>query len=240
MVKIGDELECMILGYDIQAGRVSLGLKQVTANPWDTITEKYPVGKKVSGKVVKLTNSGAFVALEEGIDGFLLADDISWTKKLKHPGSELAVDQEIEVLVIENDPEQHRIRLGLKQLTDNPWTEFAENHKSGSTLEGEITSITDFGLFVRVDGGIEGLVNKANLSDDKDVPFEEAVAKYKVGDKINVYVVDVNPDKEKVAFSVREFKKKQQRDEMSQYLASSNDDNDGAYTLGDALNAQKK
>ena len=240
MVKIGDELECMILGYDIQAGRVSLGLKQVTANPWDTITEKYPVGKKVSGKVVKLTNSGAFVALEEGIDGFLLADDISWTKKLKHPGSELAVDQEIEVLVIENDPEQHRIRLGLKQLTDNPWTEFAENHKTGSTLEGEITSITDFGLFVRVDGGIEGLVNKANLSDDKDVPFEEAVAKYKVGDKINVYVVDVNPDKEKVAFSVREFKKKQQRDEMSQYLASSNDDNDGAYTLGDALNAQKK
>ena len=240
MVKIGDELECMILGYDIQAGRVSLGLKQVTANPWDTITEKYPVGKRVSGKVVKLTNSGAFVALEEGIDGFLLADDISWTKKLKHPGSDLAVDQEIEVLVIENDPEQHRIRLGLKQLTDNPWTEFAENHKSGSTLEGEITSITDFGLFVRVDGGIEGLVNKANLSDDKDVPFEEAVAKYKVGDKINVYVVDVNPDKEKVAFSVREFKKKQQRDEMSQYLASSNDDNDGAYTLGDALNAQKK
>lgn len=107
-------------------------------------------------------------------------------------------------------------------------------------MEGEITSITDFGLFVRVDGGIEGLVNKANLSDDKDVPFEEAVAKYKVGDKINVYVVDVNPDKEKVAFSVREFKKKQQRDEMSQYLASSNDDNDGAYTLGDALNAQKK
>ena len=240
MVKIGDELECMILGYDIQAGRVSLGLKQVTANSWDTITEKYPVGKRVSGKVVKLTNSGAFVALEEGIDGFLLADDISWTKKLKHPGSDLAVDQEIEVLVIENDPEQHRIRLGLKQLTDNPWTEFAENHKSGSTLEGEITSITDFGLFVRVDGGIEGLVNKANLSDDKDVPFEEAVAKYKVGDKINVYVVDVNPDKEKVAFSVREFKKKQQRDEMSQYLASSNDDNDGAYTLGDALNAQKK
>ncbi|MGN0739202.1 MAG: 30S ribosomal protein S1 [Treponema sp.] len=240
MVKIGDDLECMILGYDIQAGRVSLGLKQVTANPWDTITEKYPVGKKVPGKVVKLTNSGAFVALEEGIDGFLLADDISWTKKLKHPGSELAVDQEIEVLVIENDPEQHRIRLGLKQLTDNPWTDFAENHKPGSTLEGEITSITDFGLFVRVDGGIEGLVNKANLSDDKDVPFEEAVAKYKVGDKINVYVVDVNPDKEKVAFSVREFKKKQQRDEMSQYLASSNDDNDGAYTLGDAFNAQKK
>ena len=240
MVKIGDEVECMILGYDIQAGRVSLGLKQVTANPWDTISEKYPVGKKISGKVVKLTNSGAFISLEDGIDGYLNADDISWTKKLKHPGSELSVDQTVDAVVIENDPEQHRIRLGIKQLSDNPWADFAEKHKPGSTIEGEITSITDFGLFVRVDGGIEGLVNKANLSDDKEVPYEEAVAKYKVGDKINVFVVDVNQDKEKVAFSVKEFKKKQQRDEMSQYLASSADDNDGAYTLGDAFNAQKK
>ncbi len=239
MVKVGDEVECMILGYDIQAGRVSLGLKQVTANPWDTIGEKYPVGTRIKGKVVKITNAGAFIELEDGIDGFLHGDDISWTKKVKHPGSELEQDQEVEAVVIENDAESHRIRLGIKQLTDNPWKLFAEAHKPGSTLEGEITSITEFGLFVKAPEGIEGLVNKTNLSEDRNVPFEEAVKNYKVGDKINVYVVDVNVEKEKIAFSVREFKKAQERAAISQYIAKP-DENDGAYTFGDFLQTQKK
>ena len=239
VLKIGDDIKCMILGYDIQAGRVSLGLKQVTENPWDSIAEKYPVGTKIHGKVVKITNSGAFISIEEGIDGFLHGDDISWTKKVKHPGSELKVDQEVDAVVIENDPEQRRIKVGLKQLTDDPWQKFAEEYQPGSTLEGEITSITDFGVFVKTPVGIEGLINKSNLSEDRETPFEEAVKKYKVGDKINVYVVDVKKDKEQVAFSVREFKKKQQRDEISQYMSSAASDNDGAYTLGDALNAKK-
>ena len=239
MVNVGDEVEVMILGYDIQNGRVSLGLKQTQANPWDSIAERYSVGTKVSGKVVKVTNIGAFVALEDGIDGFLHADDISWTKKIKHPGSELSVNQEIEAVVIECNPEEHKIKIGMKQLTDDPWKAFAEEYKPGSTLEGEITSITEFGLFVKAPNGIEGLVNKANLSEDKETPFEEAVAKYKVGDKINVFVVDVNTEKEKVAFSVREYKRKQQRDEISQYMSNSDDDGDGAYTLGDLLNTKK-
>ena len=237
MVTVGQEVEAMILGDDIQAGRVSLGFKQATENPWDTISEKYPEGTKVTGKVVKTTNIGAFVALDDGIDAFLHADDISWTKKVKHPGSELTVGQEIDAVIIECDPEAHKIKVGIKQLTDDPWKAFAEEYKPGSTLEGEITSITDFGLFVKAPNGIEGLVNKANLSDEKDVPFEEAVAKYKVGDKINVYVVDVKVEKEQVAFSVREYKRKQQRDEISQYMDSTDDDN-GSYTLGDAFKAQ--
>ena len=239
MVNVGDEVDVMILGYDIQNGRVSLGLKQTQANPWDSIAERYPAGTKVKGKVVKVTNIGAFVQLEDGIDGFLHADDISWTKKVKHPGSELSVNQEIEAVVLECNAEEHKIKIGIKQLTDDPWKAFAEEYKPGSTLEGEITSITEFGLFVKAPNGIEGLVNKANLSEDKETPFEEAVAKYKVGDKINVYVVDVNTEKEKVAFSVREFKRKQQRDEISQYMSSSDDDGDGAYTLGDLLNTKK-
>ena len=238
MVSVGQEVEAMILGYDIQAGRVSLGFKQATENPWDKIGEKFPVGTKVTGKVVKLTAAGAFITIDEGIDAFLHADDISWTKKVKHPGSELTVGQDVEAVVIECDPEAHRVKVGLKQVTDNPWTAFAEEYPVGSTLEGEITSITDFGVFVKAPNGIEGLVNKANLSDDKDVPFEEAVAKYKVGDKLNVFVVDVNTDKEKVAFSVREYKRKQQRDEISQYMYSESID-DGAYTLGDMIKSKK-
>ena len=238
MVQIGDKVKCMVLGYDIQAGRVSLGLKQVTPNPWDTISEKYTVDSVVHGKVVKITNAGAFIQLEEGIDGFLHAEDISWTKKVKHPGSEFTVDQELDVKILDVNPEQHRITVGLKQLTDNPWKAFAEKYHAGSTLEGEITSITDFGVFVRAPEGIEGLVNKANLSDDKDVPFEEAVEKYKVGDKVNVYVVDINVEKEKVGFSVKDFKKAQARKEINQYI-SSEDNVGGAYTLGDMLNDQK-
>lgn len=237
MLKAGDEVDCVILGYDIQAGRVSLGLKQATPNPWDTLGDKYTVGQKLHGKVVKLTNNGAFIDIGDGMDAFLHADDISWTKKVKHPGSELKVGQEIDVAVIDVDTEERRISVGLKQTTDNPWIKFSKEYPQGSTFEGEITSITDFGVFVRAPNGIEGLVGKANLSDDRNVPFEEAVKNFKAGDKINVYVVDVSVEKEKASFSAREFKKAQERAELSQYMSRSTDD--GAYTLGDMLQTQK-
>ena len=239
VVKIGDEVECMILGYDIQAGRVSLGLKQCTENPWDKIADKYPVGTKISGEVAKITNSGAFIKIEEGIDGFLHADDLSWTKKVKHPGSELTVGQKLDVVVTEIDPEMHRIKVGVKQLTDDPWKAFCENYHHGSIIEGEVVSITDFGVFVRAPGGIEGLINKANLSEDREVPYEEAVKKYNVGDKIKVFVVDVYPEKQKVAFSIRDIKRAQEREEMARYLSSNQNENEGSYTLGDMIKNKK-
>ncbi|GMO40093.1 MAG: hypothetical protein Pg6C_00790 [Treponemataceae bacterium] len=233
LVKIGDFVECMVLGYDIQAGRVSLGLKQVTDNPWDTIGERYPVGMRLTRPVVKITTAGAFINLEEGIDGFLHSDDISWTKKVRYPGSELTMGQEIETIVVENNPEEHRIRLSIKHLTDDPWVQFAKDYPPDSVIEGEIVSITEFGLFVRGPLGIEGLVNKANLVENREETFEDAKKRYTIGQKISVYVAALNIERQKASFSVTKVKKRQQEGEFAQYMASGAGKESGAYTLGD-------
>jgi small subunit ribosomal protein S1 len=237
VLAIGDEVECMILGYDLQAGRVSLGLKQVTANPWSDIDQRYPVGTRLTRRVVKITNAGAFIELEEGIDGFLHGDDISWTKKIKHPGSELSVGQEVEVMIIGLEPENRNIRLGIKQLSEDPWKSFAAAYKPGTSVEGEVSSVTDFGVFVRVPGGIEGLIHKSNLPEHKEENPDEALKKYKVGDKIKAVVLELQPDKQKVAFSIRDYQMKVQRDEISRYMAAEESD-DSTFTLGDFLKSK--
>jgi small subunit ribosomal protein S1 len=237
LLAIGDEVECMILGYHLQAGRVSLGLKQVSANPWTDIAEKYPPGTRLTRKIVKVTNAGAFIELEEGIDGFLHGDDISWTKKLKHPGSELSAGQEIEVMVIAVDSENHSIRLGIKQLSEDPWRNFASTYKPGSQVEGEVSSVTDFGIFVKVPGGIEGLIHKTNLPENRDESPEDALKRYKPGDKIRAVVLELQPDKQKAAFSIRDYQKKVQRDEISRYMAE--EESSDSFTLGDLVKSKK-
>jgi small subunit ribosomal protein S1 len=237
LVKPNDTVECMVLGYDLQAGRVSLGLKQVTDNPWSSIDEKYPVGTRLQRKVVKLTNAGAFIELEEGIDGFLHADDISWTKKVKHPGSELEVGKEIEVMVIELDRENRNIKLGIKQLSEDPWKSFGQTYRPGSPVEGEVASVTDFGIFVRLPGGIEGLIHKSNLAENREDDPDEALKKYKVGDKIKAVVIELQADKQKVAFSIRDYQKKVQREEISRYMAGE-ESGDSTYTLGALLKSK--
>jgi len=237
LVKPNDVVECMILGYDLQAGRVSLGLKQVTANPWEDIEERYPVGTRLSRKVVKITNAGAFVQLEEGIDGFLHIDDLSWTKKVKHPGSELTVGQEVEVMVTSLDKESRNIRLGIKQLSEDPWKNFGESYRPGSPVEGEVSSVTDFGIFVRVPGGIEGLIHKTNLTENREENPDDALKKYKVGDKIKAVVLEVQSDKQKLAFSIRDYQKKVQRDELSRYMAEE-ELGGSTFTLGDFLKSK--
>ena len=237
VVNIGDIIECMILGYDLQAGRVSLGLKQVTANPWMEIDGKYPIGTRLTRKIVKVTNAGAYVELEEGIDGFLHADDISWTKKIKHPGSELHAGTEIEIMVIAIEKENRNIRLGIKQLSEDPWKSFAETYKPGSLVEGEVSSVTDFGLFIKVPGGIEGLIHKSNLIENKEENPDEALKKYKEGDKIKAVVLELQPEKQKVAFSIRDYQKKVQQEELSRYMSADKSD-DSTYTLGDFLKSK--
>jgi small subunit ribosomal protein S1 len=237
LLKPNDVVECMILGYDLQAGRVSLGLKQVNANPWNDVEEKYPVGTRLTRKVVKITNAGAFIELEEGIDGFLHGDDISWTKKVRHPGSELEAGQEIEIMVIAVDRESRSIKLGIKQLSEDPWQSFSETYKPGTFVEGEVASITDFGIFVKVPGGIEGLIHKTNLVETKEENPDEALKKYQVGDKIKAVVLEIQPDKQKVAFSIRDYQKKVQREELTRYMAA--EESDGStFTLKDLLDSK--
>ena len=238
LVNIGDLIECMLLGYDLQAGRVSLGLKQVTANPWDNIEEKYQVGTRLSRKIVKITNAGAYIELEEGIDGFLHGDDVSWTRKTKHMGQDYKNGQEVEVMVLSVDKEKRNIRLGVKQLTEDPWKSFAESYKPGTFVEGEVSSITDFGVFVRVPGGIEGLIHKSNLPENREETPEDALKKFKTGDKIRAVILELHPDKQKVAFSIRDYQKKAQAEEMSQYMAAEESD-DSTYTLGDFLKSKQ-
>ena len=237
MVKSGDLVECMILGYDLQAGRVSLGLKQVTANPWEEMEERYRVGTRLTRPVVKITNAGAFVQLEEGVDAFLHGDDISWTKKVKYPGSRLTVGEEIEVMVITVDKANRNIRVGIKQLSEDPWESFGEAYRIGSVVEGEVSSVTDFGVFMRVPGGIEGLLHKSNLVENREDNPDEALAKYKVGDKVKAVVIDLQGDRQKLAFSIRDLKNRTEREEISRYMVG-RESAGSSFTLGDLLKSK--
>ena len=233
MLKIGDTVECMILGYDLDQQKVSLGLRQVQENPWTTIDDRYPVGMRLTKKVVKITAAGAFVELEDGIDGFLPAEELSWTKKVRNAGSEVSVGDDIEVMVIENQPDDHSIRLSVRRLSDDPWQAFSGTYKIGSVIEGTVSSITDFGVFVKVPGDIEGLVNKSNLSMDRDEDYEVAIKKYEVGSPITVIITELSPDRQKLSLSVRDLARRQQQAEMSRFM------DEGAasegFTLGDLL-----
>jgi small subunit ribosomal protein S1 len=236
VVNVGDKVQAMVLDYNIQEGKVSLGLKQVMPNPWDEINEKFPVGMRLTRPVKKITNTGAFVELEEGIDGFLHVDDLSWTKRYKNPGALLSEGAEVECVVIMSDPENHNVRLGIKQLEEDPWQQLREAYPNGSIIEGEITNITDFGVFVRVQGGIEGLINKANLS-ERNEPFEQAVQKYNVGDKIRAVVTEISPQRQRLSLSVRDLERQEQRQELQKYIHEEDSESE-TFSLGDILSKE--
>jgi len=233
VLKVGDVVETKILNYDIQQGKLSLGLKQVLPNPWDDIDQRYPVGMRLSRKVVRASPYALFFDVEEGIDGVLHVDDMSWTKKIRNASSFAKVDDVVDVMVIGIDKERGKVQLGVKQLSEDPWESIARAYPRGSVIQGEITNITDFGFFVRVQGGIEGLVHKMNIVDDRVEPLETAMAKYKVGDQVQAVVTEVNPSKQKLSLSLKDYVKRVQREEMDKYIHD--DSKQETVSLGDML-----
>lgn len=238
LLSIGDVVEAKVLGYDLDKKRVSLGLKQLEQNPWDTIEERYPQGKVLAKPVVKVTNSGAFINLEEGIDGFLHIDDISWTKKIRSMAEFCKEGDVIDVVVTRVDAATRHIRLGVKQLEGNPWQTLRHDYPKGSAISGVVSNVTDFGVFVRVLGDIEGLISKYNLV-GPDEEFSDAVlAKFKVGDPINAVVMEVNPATQKLSLSIKEMIRKSQQKEISKYI---HDEDEGdTFTFGDLMKSREK
>ncbi len=233
ILKPGDVVESKILEYDLENLRVSLGLKQVTLNPWEVVEKKFPVGKVLSLTVKKVTPAGAFLTLEEGVDGFLHVDDLSWTKKIRNATSELKDGQKVDVKVLEVDVNAHRIRLGLKQVQEDPWLNLSRTYPKGSVIQGEVVSKTDFGVFLRVPGGIDGLVSKASLCDPRDQNPEDFMKSLEIGKQVKAVVTEVNVEKQRLSLSLRDYEKQQQKEEISKYMQD--DDRHDSFRLGDML-----
>ncbi len=235
VLSIGDEVEVKILAFNLDEGRISLGLKQVMPNPWENLDEKYPVGMKLKKVIKKVTNSGAFVELEEGIDAFLHIDDYSWTRKIKNASLVLKEGEEIEAVVIAIEPDTKRVRLGVKQLSEDPWDALKKSYPRGSVIEGEVTNVTDFGVFVKVPGGIEGLINKFNLAESGSDKGDdnEILKKFNVGDKVKCLVTEIKSDAQRLSLSIKDYQRSLQRKELSKYIHDSEEE--GNFTLGDML-----
>ncbi|HZA67915.1 MAG TPA: 30S ribosomal protein S1 [Geminicoccaceae bacterium] len=203
VLNVGQSVDVQVIRFNRETQRISLGMKQLEADPWEGVELKYPVGTKFTGRVTNITDYGAFVELEPGVEGLVHVSEMSWTKKNVHPGKIVSTSQEVEVMVLEVDPEKRRISLGLKQCLANPWELFQEQHPAGATVEGEIRNITEFGLFVGLDHDIDGMVHLSDIS--WQVPGEEAAANYKKGDVVRAVVLDVDIDKERISLGIKQL-----------------------------------
>ncbi len=203
VLSVGDEVEAKVLRFDQEKNRVSLGMKQLGEDPWAGLSRRYPSGTRMFGKVSNLTDYGAFVEIEEGIEGLVHVSEMDWTNKNVHPSRICQVGDEVEVMILEVDEERRRISLGMKQCRPNPWEEFSMNHKKGDKITGQIKSITDFGVFVGLPGGIDGLVHLSDLS--WNVPGEEAVHKYKKGDEVEAMVLAIDMERERISLGIKQL-----------------------------------
>jgi len=213
VVKVGDEIDVRILKFDRERSRVSLGLKQLGADPWENIARRYPPNTRVFGKVTNIADYGAFVEIEDGVEGLVHVSEMDWTNKNVNPAKVVHTGQEVEVMVLDVDEERRRISLGLKQCKANPWKEFAENHNRGDRVSGQIKSITDFGIFIGLPGNIDGLVHLSDIS--WDMPGEEAVRNYAKGNQLEAMVLSIDPERERISLGIKQLAK----DPFSAYIA---------------------
>jgi small subunit ribosomal protein S1 len=200
---IGDPITVKILNLDLENERVSLGMKQLVEDPWSTAAEKYAVGSRVTGKVVSLTDYGAFIELEEGIEGLIHVSEMSWTRKIRHPSKVVSVGDEVEAVVLDIKPESRRISLGMKQVVPNPWDVISEKYPIGTTIEGKIKNITDFGLFIGIDEGIDGLVHISDISWTKRIKHPSEL--FKKGDVVQAIVLDIEKDNERFSLGIKQL-----------------------------------
>jgi small subunit ribosomal protein S1 len=214
ILSIGQTVKVQIIRINQETHRISLGMKQLENDPWTDIGTKYPIGKRISGTVTNITDYGAFVELEPGIEGLIHVSEMSWTKKNVHPGKLLSTSQEVDVVVLEVDPVKRRISLGLKQTLENPWEAFARNHPPGSVIEGEVKNKTEFGLFIGLDGDVDGMVHLSDL--DWTRPGEQAIEEYNRGDIVKAQVLDVDVEKERISLGIKQLK----RDTLGEAAAS--------------------
>jgi small subunit ribosomal protein S1 len=203
LFSIGDQIKVKILNFDIEKERVSLGMKQLTPDPWTLAATKYPVGSRVNGKVVSLTDYGAFVELEEGIEGLIHVSEMSWTRKIRHPSKVVSVGEQVDAIVLDIKPDNRRISLGMKQVAPNPWDMVSEKYPIGTTIEGKIKNITDFGLFIGIDEGIDGLVHISDISWTKRIKHPSEI--YKKGDLVQAIVLDIDKDNERFSLGVKQL-----------------------------------
>ncbi len=203
IVNVGEDVKVQIIRINQESQRISLGIKQLQADPWEGIEAKYPIDARFTGKVTNIADYGAFVELEAGVEGLIHVSEMSWTKKNVHPGKIVATSQEVEVQVLEVDPQKRRISLGLKQTQENPWEQFAETFKPGTKVEGEVRNITEFGLFIGLEGGVDGMVHLSDI--DWNRAGEEAINDYNKGDMVNAVILEVDPDKERISLGIKQL-----------------------------------
>jgi len=218
VIAVGEELDVKILKFDRERSRVSLGLKQLGADPWMDLTRRYPTNSRLFGKVTNIADYGCFVEIEEGVEGLVHVSEMDWTNKNVSPNKVVQISDEVEVMVLDIDEERRRVSLGLKQCKTNPWNEFAEEHSKGDKVSGQIKSITDFGVFIGLPGGIDGLVHLSDLS--WELTGEEAVRNYKKGEELETTVLAIDPERERISLGVKQI----DQDPMSLFMSENSKD----------------